>query len=100
MAVLDCNPRKLSFLPEKLLFAPTSEQVLDLYSSLSRFEKPAALIGNSFSFSEKFAEDAPFIELGFPSYSNHCFTDSPYFGYYGAMNLTARLLNSQLTARN
>lgn len=99
MAVLDCNPRKLSVLPERLLFAPTAENIYDMYSNLPRFEKPAALIGNSFSMSEKFAADIPFIELGFPSYSYHCLTDSPYFGYTGAMNLTARLLNSQLEKR-
>jgi nitrogenase molybdenum-iron protein alpha/beta subunit len=55
------------------------------------------MIGSSFAVSEGFAKGIPYIELGFPSYSRHCFTEEPFLGFRGALNLTAMLLNSQLS---
>lgn len=95
-AFLDCFPRKLKYLHENIFFSPTTEQVKKHISGLSDFDTPFVLIGNSFAKSENFAENTPFVEIGFPSYSHHCFIDEPFIGYKGAINLACRLLNSQM----
>lgn len=96
-AVFDCAPVKLQNPAEHVLFSPSTEQVWNFVSSLKGFDRPAVMIGGSFAVSEGFAKGIPYIELGFPSYSRHCFTEEPFLGFRGALNLTAMLLNSQLS---
>lgn len=93
-AFLDCYPSKVKNLPKRILFSPSTESVRNMTDSLEGYDKPAAIIGNSFSFTEKFAKDIPFVELGFPSYSFHCLLEEPFVGYAGALCLAGRLLNA------
>lgn len=93
-AFLDCYPRKVRTLPARLLFRPSSESARNMATALEDYEKPTALIGNSFSFTEKFATNIPFVELGFPSYSFHCLMEEPFMGYAGTLCLAGRMLNA------
>jgi nitrogenase molybdenum-iron protein alpha/beta subunit len=56
------------------------------------------VIGNSLK-RDMVDDRIPFLELGFPSYLYHCFTDSPFLGFRGAVFLLQRIINL-LSIRN
>lgn len=82
--------------PKRLYYAPDVNETAELIRGLKGFEKPAVFVGNSFAASENLRGDIPFVELGFPSYTSHCFGERPFLGFSGAADLAGRLMNSQL----
>ena len=95
-AIFDCEALQIKCNAKRILFQPSIGEAAAMVKNLVGYDKPAVLIGNSFSQSEKIAPGLSFIELGFPSYSHHCFTDEPFMGYQGALNIAERLINSQM----
>jgi len=95
-AVLFSNPKETGCgkLAEDMFFSPDRNEVFAYLKESHNFD---LVIGNSFARSEGLSLKDPFVELGFPSYSYHCLTPSPFMGFDGAKLLCARIFNALLS---
>ncbi|OGS11933.1 MAG: hypothetical protein A2234_03810 [Elusimicrobia bacterium RIFOXYA2_FULL_58_8] len=96
VAIIDsfAKPLGTDSIPPDLLFCPDTAAAATLIRNMSGYSKPDLVVGNSFALTEGFSKGLPLTELGFPSYSHHCLSEEPFFGFAGARTLAGRLFNS------